>query len=99
MKHLIVKDQRRRRKVFQFEFKQKCYRFLKNNHFLNYKKRWFFNKSLDRLPKDCSIVRISNRCVITGRGRSVYSKYKLSRIFLRNFILNKQLVGLQKSSW
>lgn len=54
---------------------------------------------LAALPRNSARVRIHNRCEITGRGRSVYRKFKLSRIKLREMASNGQVPGMVKSSW
>jgi len=54
---------------------------------------------LAELPRNGAKVRIRNRCEVSGRPRSVYRKFKMSRIALRE-LGNKGLVpGLVKSSW
>ena len=51
------------------------------------------------LPRNSNPTRVRNRCELTGRSRSVYRKFKLSRIMLRE-LGNKGLIpGLTKSSW
>lgn len=45
-----------------------------------------------------SLVRIKNRCLITGRSHSVHRKFKLSRIQIRDLGSNNQLMGLSKAS-
>jgi small subunit ribosomal protein S14 len=54
---------------------------------------------LAELPRNSSATRIRNRCEITGRPRSVYRKYKLSRIALRELGSKGLVPGLVKSSW
>jgi len=45
------------------------------------------------------LVRVRNRCEVTGRPRGYYRKMKMSRIALRE-LGNKGLIpGLVKSSW
>jgi len=56
-------------------------------------------ESLNKLPRNSSITRIRNRCILTGKAQSVDKKTGLSRNILRKLILNGQLVGLKKSSW
>jgi small subunit ribosomal protein S14 len=99
MKQLIVKDKRRRKKFLNSEVRKKCFKFMTHTLKLTEEKRWFFDKLLGSAAKSGSVIRIANRCVVTGRVKSVYSKYKLSRIMLRDLISNKQIAGMQKSSW
>jgi small subunit ribosomal protein S14 len=40
-----------------------------------------------------------NRCQITGRARSVYRKFGVSRIVLRELALRGMIPGMRKASW
>ena len=54
---------------------------------------------LAALPRNGAVIRIRNRCEVTGRPRGFYRKMKMSRIALRE-LGNKGLIpGLVKSSW
>ena len=55
--------------------------------------------TLNKLPKDSSVIRVRNRCFMSGRPRSYYRKFGLSRIALRDLALNGELPGVTKSSW
>jgi len=54
---------------------------------------------LNRLPRDSSPCRLTRRCKLTGRSRSVYRKFGVSRIVFRTMALNGLLPGVTKSSW
>lgn len=54
---------------------------------------------LSELPKNGAKIRLRNRCELTGRSRSVYRKFKLSRSALRQLALRGELPGVTKSSW
>jgi small subunit ribosomal protein S14 len=54
---------------------------------------------LSKLPRDASQVRQRNRCLLTGRPRGYYRKFKLSRIALRELAAFGQIPGVKKSSW
>ncbi|BBK43929.1 30S ribosomal protein S14 [Allostella vacuolata] len=54
---------------------------------------------LAEMPRNSSATRIRNRCALTGRPRSVYRKFKLSRIALRELASSGQIPGVVKSSW
>ena len=54
---------------------------------------------LSAIPRNASKVRIRNRCLLTGRGRGVYRKFKLSRIAFRELASDGKLPGIIKSSW
>lgn len=44
-------------------------------------------------------VRQYNRCLICGRPRSYYRKFKLCRLCLRQRALRGDIPGLTKASW
>ena len=46
-----------------------------------------------------SITKIKNRCLLTNRARSVYRKFKMSRIFFKEYALRGDLMGVKKASW
>ncbi len=54
---------------------------------------------LQKLPKNSSPVRLHNRCMFTGRARSYYRKFGVSRLVLREMALKGEIPGLKKSSW
>lgn len=54
---------------------------------------------LNKMPRNSSRIRLRNRCQLTGRGRGVLSKFKLSRLCFRE-MANKGLIpGVFKASW
>ncbi len=55
--------------------------------------------ALQLLPKDSSPVRLNNRCMMTGRVRSYYRKFGVSRLVLRELASKGEIPGLKKSSW
>jgi small subunit ribosomal protein S14 len=56
-------------------------------------------ESLAKLPRNSSPVRLVSRCMMSGRGRAVYRKFRLSRIAFRDLAHAGQLPGVHKSSW
>ena len=54
---------------------------------------------LAEMPRNSSVVRVMNRCEVTGRPHSVYRLNKLSRIALRELGSKGLVPGLVKSSW
>lgn len=56
-------------------------------------------EALQKLPKNSSPVRLNNRCMFTGRVRSYYRKFGVSRLVLREMALRGEIPGLKKSSW
>ena len=54
---------------------------------------------LAALPRNSAKIRVKNRCKLTGRSRSYYRKFGLSRVELRNMASFGEIPGLVKSSW
>lgn len=54
---------------------------------------------LAALPRNSAKIRVRNRCKLTGRSRSYYRKFGLSRVELRNMASFGEIPGLVKSSW
>lgn len=54
---------------------------------------------LAKLPRSSSRTRIRSLCELTGRSRSVYRKFKLCRLKLRELALAGKIPGMRKSSW
>ncbi len=57
------------------------------------------SEGLQKLPKNSSPVRLHNRCMITGRPRSYYRKFGVSRLVFREMALIGEIPGIKKSSW
>lgn len=55
--------------------------------------------ALQKFPKNSARIRVRNRCKITGRSRSYYRKFGLSRVELRDLASFGEIPGLVKSSW
>lgn len=56
-------------------------------------------KKLQKLPRNSSVVRIRNRCSLSGRPRAYIGRYGLSRIQFRELALAGKIPGVTKSSW
>lgn len=54
---------------------------------------------LTQLPRDASPVRMTNRCMASGRRRGFLRRFKLSRIAFRELASRGMIPGVTKSSW
>lgn len=63
------------------------------------KDRWSAMITLQKLPRDSSPCRQSNRCSQTGRAHGVLRKFKLSRHKIRKAAVQGLIPGLKKASW
>jgi len=56
-------------------------------------------KKLQKLPRSSSHVRLTNRCLVSGRPKGYMRKFGLSRITFRELALKGELPGVTKASW
>jgi small subunit ribosomal protein S14 len=56
-------------------------------------------RSLDKLPKNSSPVRLHNRCKLTGRPRGYMRQFGISRVTFREMALAGKIPGVRKASW
>ena len=115
MKYLIFKDKKRRALFKKTELNFLIFRaFLRENFIKNsiWKKNFnngilpnfvsFYKNSELFFFHDNNVnnqLKIRNRCVVTGRARSINRRYKVSRIVLRELASKGVIVGLTKKSW
>lgn len=55
--------------------------------------------ALNKLPRNGSEIRVRSRCMLTGRPRGNYRKFKLCRNMFRELASRGGLPGVTKSSW
>lgn len=92
----IIRDQKLRLKYLKNEYKNIFYKSLVSNRFLNIELRT--GVYLKRLKLKSTNINIKNRCILTGRGRSIMRKFKISRIMFRNLVTNGLIIGIKKNN-
>lgn len=95
----IEKNLRRQRMVKQYEKRRQRLKDEANNQALPSDERFKARLKLAELPRNSSPNRVRSRCLLTGRPRAVYRKFKLSRIALRELASAGLIPGMTKSSW
>jgi small subunit ribosomal protein S14 len=95
----IQRNLKRERMVKQMAPKRARLKAIAVDRSLTPEERFAARLKLSELPRNSSRVRIHNRCALTGRPRSYYRKFKLSRIALRQLASTGQIPGMVKSSW
>ena len=66
---------------------------------VSYEEKLEIQEAFAKLPRNSCPTRLNSRCQISGRSRSYYRKFGISRIALRELSLSGQLPGMRKSSW
>lgn len=98
-KSAIEKNKRRRRIVERSSERRNGLKAIANDQALPQEERFAARLKLAKLPRNGSMVRVRNRCEITGRPRGYYRKFDMSRIALRQLASMGQIPGVVKSSW
>jgi ribosomal protein S14 len=101
--------------VFRFEeikMKKQKIKDIKNRYF--YKKieilriksklikQWKGKNFLIKLEKNKIIdfqTKIANKCIISNRKNSIHRKFRISRIVLRNIVINGLIIGLKNPNF
>jgi small subunit ribosomal protein S14 len=99
MSNLIQRDKKKRKLYLKNELKRLQYKTIINDISISKDIRYDYIQKLNQLSRNSSPVRIKNRCILTGRGHSVYSFCRLSRIKFRELASQGSLMGVTKSSW
>nr|QJQ36597.1 ribosomal protein S14 [Pyrrosia sheareri] len=97
-KSLVEKERRKKELVIRYHtIRQSLKRQIRGSSSIQGK--LIFSKRLQSLPRGSAPVRLRNRCSLTGRPRSNYRYFGLSRHVLREMAHNCLLPGVFKSSW
>ena len=98
-KSAIENNNRKARLIKQFAAKRAKLKATAENAALPMEERFTARLRLAELPRNSSAARYRNRCEVSGRSRSVYRKFKMSRIAVRDLGNAGLVPGLVKSSW
>lgn len=96
---MIERDKKRKKLVEKYAVKRAALKAIIKDQSIPAEERFQAQLTLDKLPRNSSKVRMRNRCSVTGRPRSYYRKFSLSRIALRDLASRGELPGVMKSSW
>ena len=98
-KSMIVKNIRRKQIVERYKTKRIELKKILKNPKTSEEEKQIARIKLEKMPRDSNPIRIRNRCVVTGRPRSYYRKFGLSRITFREMALKGEIPGITKASW
>ena len=98
-KSSVEKNNRRRKMAKKFAGRRSRLKAIVMDRDRPMEERFAASLKLAEVPRNSSKTRIHNRCELTGRPRGVYTKFKLSRIALRELGSKGLIPGLVKSSW
>ncbi|CAN6440322.1 unnamed protein product [Victoria cruziana] len=91
-----IRDHKRRLLATKYELRRKLYKAFCQDPDLPSDMR---DKHHYKLLRNSSFARVRNRCISTGRPRSVYQFFRISRIIFRGLASRGSLMGIKKPSW
>lgn len=98
MKKKLHKDKNLRSLFLKNETSRRVLKSIIKNGYLSLEIRKKAQIELSSFPKNTSIVRLRNRCLLTGRGKGIVGGFNLSRLMLRKLGRDGMVHGLKKSS-
>lgn len=93
------RDFKRRQLVAQYADERLRLKMLKKTKMLPSSVIAQAKEDMKKLPLDSNICRVRNRCIMTDRGRSVITCYKIGRHKFKKYADEGLLSGVTKSSW
>ncbi|CAH3133959.1 unnamed protein product [Pocillopora meandrina] len=93
------RDMKRRELYAEHEMERTNLRYIKKNDILPSVIRKKAAEDLKKLPRDSSISRVRNRCVLTDRGRALVGRYRVSRMMFRHYADKGLMASVQKATW
>jgi small subunit ribosomal protein S14 len=96
---MVNRDIKRAKMVKKYAAKRAELKKIIANPKSSYDERTEAQTKLQKLPRDASPSRVTNRCALTGRARGVYQKFGLGRNKLREATMRGDVPGLRKASW
>ncbi|KAJ2401862.1 40S ribosomal protein mrp2, mitochondrial [Coemansia sp. RSA 2559] len=99
MRSRVFRDMHARRAVVSKELERTIWRFMSRNTTLEPQIRMKAQMALKKTPREAAPTAIKNRCILTGRGRGVFNKWRMCRFQFRINALNGDLPGVDKASW
>jgi small subunit ribosomal protein S14 len=98
-KSQVLRDQGRAKLIAKHKEERAALRKRLQDPNLSLEEKFEAQEAFAKLPRNSCPTRITRRCRITGRSHSVYRKFGVSRIMLRELTLKGELPGMRKSSW
>ena len=98
-KSAIENNRRKQRLAKKFAGRRRRLLDIANDESRPMEERFEARLRLAALPRNGAVVRVRNRCEVTGRPRGFYRKMKMSRIAVRELGNQGLIPGLVKSSW
>ena len=98
-KSMVAREVKRQKTVARFAAKRaELKKIIRSPNSSDEERREALQK-LQKLPRDASPSRLTNRCALSGRPKGYYRKFGLGRNKLREQTMSGNIPGLGKASW
>lgn len=96
-----AKENKLRQKLYKNEIQNQVFKTVKSMlvKFKSKKLRNYLQNLTNKSSKYSSFTRTRTICILTGRSRSVYRFFRLSRIKIREYANAGYFTGVTKASW
>jgi len=98
-KSQINRDKKRKALIAKYAEQRAVLRKRLNDASVSIEEKIEIQEKFAKMPRNSCPTRLNNRCEISGRSKSYYRKFRISRIALREMTLRGELPGMRKSSW
>jgi small subunit ribosomal protein S14 len=98
-KSQINRDNKRKALIAKYADRRTELRKQLNDPNVSMEEKFEIQQKFAKLPRNSCSTRLNRRCEISGRSKSYYRKFAVSRIALRELTLRGELPGMRKSSW
>lgn len=98
-KSIVARERKRERVASKYAAKRAKLKAMIKSAAVSDEDRFAAIEQLQKLPRDASPVRGTQRCRVTGRPKGVYRKFGLGRNKLREAAMRGDIPGLVKASW
>jgi len=98
-KSQINRDDKRKKLIARYAERRVELRKRLNDPEVSIEEKMDIQGKFSKMPRNSCSTRLNRRCEISGRSKSYYRKFAISRIALRELSLRGQLPGMRKSSW
>tara|TARA_B100000902_G_C26738375_1_gene634875 strand:+ start:76 stop:381 length:306 start_codon:yes stop_codon:yes gene_type:complete len=96
---MVEREKRRIKLSKRMSAKRESLRNIMKSQEASMEEKLVASERLQKMPRDSSASRITNRCAITGRPKGFYRKFGLGRIKVREAAMRGDIPGLVKASW
>ena len=96
---MVEREKRRIKLSKRMSVKRESLRNIMKSQEASMEEKLAASERLQKMPRDSSASRITNRCAITGRPKGFYRKFGLGRIKVREAAMRGDIPGLVKASW